>query len=178
MSAILILVAIAWLLLWEEFGLFFRYWITGRYEKEVKYNPIKSARMTLGFIALNMAFIAAYSFVFEIGSTNEVDELILQLSIFDIVLVSIVEELLFRGIPLLIGFAILKWTKVELGYILGVVSSVIFGVAHFNNFDTPKLEYTVPIIFVGMTLWYVAKKATLAQSMLLHATYNIMVFLL
>ena len=100
----------------------------------------------------------------------------------------VVEELIFRGIPgLLMRFATKPQTRARhiAWMVFGLASSLLFASMHgMQRIGTPPHQIitfqTLPLpqFLVGLWAWRVATQRGLQYSMLLHATYNLIPFML
>lgn len=93
------------------------------------------------------------------------------------VLVPIVEESLFRGIPLLLRLGLGRvlpaaWHR-TISLVIGVVSAVVFASAH--NLVPGTLP--LPQLWLGLLAWHAASTRGLRYSMLLHGLNNAVVAL-
>lgn len=105
-----------------------------------------------------------------------------------VLLAPLLEELFFRGIPMLLMRLTTKAeTRVRLivWIVFGLASAVIFSSMHgLKQIGTPPHMRTVfqtlplPQLVLGLWLWRVATQRGLQYSMLLHATFNLITFTL
>ncbi|GHG00980.1 hypothetical protein GCM10017783_11460 [Deinococcus piscis] len=91
------------------------------------------------------------------------------------VVVPVIEELIFRGIPLLLRLGL--WRALPARHhravtlVLGLVSAVVFAQAH--NLVPGTLP--LPQLWLGLLTWYAASTRGLRYSMLLHGLNNAVV---
>ena len=85
--------------------------------------------------------------------------------------VAIPEELLFRGI---IQNLLTKFIRIKYNWIFSLsIASVIFGVAHYNNFSTPDWRYVFLSTIAGAVYGFVyIKSGKTTVSALVHTGVN------
>lgn len=90
------------------------------------------------------------------------------------------EELVFRGVPLFVGWIARKLAKIDISWGLGLIFSLAFGLVHLTNYENPgfaSLPYVLPQIWMGFLFWYLAKKYGLHWTVLLHLVINLPIML-
>jgi membrane protease YdiL (CAAX protease family) len=88
-----------------------------------------------------------------------------------IIVTIIFEELIFRGIFLFIAHVAKQIFHLNLTYILGLVSSVVFGLMHLFNYGVVNLQ-TLTLITIqtlgGLIFWWVAKRYSFVTAVWAH----------
>lgn len=116
------------------------------------------------------------------GALAEVMKKPLLMFLLAVIVAPLWEELVFRGVPSLLVRGVWKlraWSadaRENWYWGFGTVAAFLFAVAHGLGDKTPHLP--LPQLLMGFFLWRAAMTRGLRYSMLLHATYNFVPFLL
>jgi Type II CAAX prenyl endopeptidase Rce1-like len=86
------------------------------------------------------------------------------------------EELVFRGVPMLIlwlsarKLPSLERANLPQAWVLGIVAAVVFSLAH--GIGSTGFHLPLPQLGLGVWLWWIATRRGLGFSILAHGTYN------
>ncbi len=140
-----------------------RFWVYNSSEEflDVEAYPHVLTGM-LRVVAVNLSFSLSYilalslivklphvgggDYLIDLGATSLVG-LLLE--------VAVIEEALFRWLPLAIAWVVHKGFKRDVYWELGLIASLVFGLVHISNYPNPDPSYVflvVPQIMAG--LWY------------------------
>jgi membrane protease YdiL (CAAX protease family) len=94
-----------------------------------------------------------------------------------VVLFPLGEELLFRGVPMLVLWwsgrtkPVLERANSPWAWALGVVAALMFSLAH--GVGSPGFHLPLPQLFLGVWLWWVVTRRGFGYGILAHGTYNL-----
>ena len=126
--------------------------------------------LQFGWMFLLITFVAKGG-----NSIKDIPEANVLLLILAFLLSAIYEEVYFRATYLLLGYAMLKFFNKDLSYVLGLISSIVFGLAHLDNYtrlDVSNLIWISTQFVGGLTLWWFAKRYNILVAMLCHFAFN------
>jgi membrane protease YdiL (CAAX protease family) len=87
------------------------------------------------------------------------------------------EELIFRGVPLLLGWLVKRITRIEIYIVFGYISSLLFGYLHIFNFVQPVPLYVVlPQTVGGFVFFWMGRRFGFGYAVLAHIFYNSVLF--
>lgn len=162
----------------RSFAALLRFWVLGEIDEEDDVHP---AVLAIGL--KSWGAIAAFLLYNLLGSpevTQEVDNMI-TLSKEGIMLITVavvLEEIVFRGLPLLISQAVYSVTTLDPSQLLGFVASLVFGYLHLENFTDQRWHYVASQTFGGFVLFYIAKRYGFGHAIIVHLLFNALILVL